>query len=109
MNVFEKIIAKEIPAEIVYEDEHILAFKDINPMAKVHVLIIPKKIGYKSVNEIDLRLIPRIFNVAKKIAKRLDIAESGYRIVTNVGDDANQTVHHVHFHLIGGEKLGKPC
>ena len=105
--VFCKIVKKEIPAEIVYEDEKIIAFKDIKPVAPVHILIIPKKhiptVDY--LEEKDRELIGELFLVAQKIAREQGISERGYRLLTNVGEDAGQTVDHLHFHLIGGEKL----
>ena len=105
--LFCKIAAKEIPSTGVYEDEEILAFKDINPVAPVHILIIPKK-HLSSVNDImkgDEAVIGRIFRVAAELARELGIAESGYRIVTNTGTDGGQVVGHLHFHLIGGKAL----
>lgn len=106
--IFCRIIAKEIPSEVLYEDEDILAFKDINPVAPVHILLIPKK-HIISVNDLidqDAQVIGRIFIVLKKLAAQLGIAESGYRVVTNTGKDGGQVVDHLHFHLIGGKELG---
>lgn len=106
--IFCKIIAKEIPSEVLYEDEDILAFKDIYPVAPVHILLIPKK-HIISVNDLidqDAQVIGRIFIVLKKLAAQLEIAESGYRVVTNTGKDGGQVVGHLHFHLIGGKELG---
>lgn len=105
--LFCKIVKGEIPSEKVYEDEEILAFKDINPVAPVHILVIPKK-HITSVNEIeteDQMLIGKIFSTIKKIAKEQGIAENGYRVVTNCGEDGRQEVKHIHFHLLGGKKL----
>jgi histidine triad (HIT) family protein len=106
--IFCKIINKEIPSQVVYEDEDILAFKDIHPVAPVHILIIPKK-HIESVNDIldeDTEVIGKIFVVMKTLASQLGVAESGYRVVTNIGADGGQEVGHLHFHLIGGKRLG---
>ncbi len=105
--IFGKIIAGEIPAEKVYEDDRILAIKDINPKAPVHILIIPKKEipDIQSVTEEDLPLIGEVIQVAQKLAKENDILE-GYRLLVNNGPLAGQSIFHLHFHLIGGSKLG---
>jgi histidine triad (HIT) family protein len=105
--LFCQIANKEIPAEIVYEDDKILAFKDIKPVAPVHLLIIPKK-HILSVNHLekqDRELIGELFLVAQKNAKEQGISKTGYRLVFNIGRDAGQTIEHLHLHLIGGEKL----
>lgn len=105
--IFCKITKEEIPASIVYEDNDILAFKDINPAAPVHILVIPKK-HITSIIEIqkgDEELIGKIFNVINKIAQEQGIAESGFRVITNCGEDAGQEVKHLHFHILGGTKL----
>ncbi len=106
---FCKISNKEIPADIVYEDEKILVFKDLNPAAKVHVLIIPKKhiASANDINEENCGLISYIFKCIPKIAKNLGL-EAGYRVVNNCGENGGQTVKHIHFHLLGGKKLGWP-
>ena len=104
--IFCKIIKGEIPSNKVYEDDEILAFKDINPMAPVHILIVPKK-HIESANDIeeeDEKVIGRIFTVIKKLAKEHNL-ENGYRIVNNCGEDGGQEVKHLHFHLLGGRKL----
>lgn len=106
--IFCKIINKEIPSEIVFEDEQVVAFKDINPVAPVHLLVIPKK-HMESLNDIedeDEALVGRILIVAKRLAKEFGIADSGYRVVNNCGDDGGQVVKHLHFHVIGGKPLG---
>lgn len=108
--IFCKIVNGEIPSEKVYEDDTVYAFKDINPVAPVHVLIVPKK-HIDSINNMcdeDLDIIPHIYAVAKILAKKMGISESGYRIATNCGEDAGQSVFHVHFHLIGGKVLQWP-
>lgn len=105
--LFCKIVRKEIPSEIVYEDDQILAFKDISPVAPVHILLIPKK-HLANVNDImkeDEIVTGQIFSVAKQLAHRSGIAESGYRVVTNTGTDGGQVIGHLHFHLIGGKAL----
>ena len=104
--IFCKIIKGEIPSNKVYEDDEILAFKDINPMAPVHILVIPKK-HIESVNEIEKEdeiLIGKIFTVIKKLAEENGL-DNGYRIVNNCGEDGGQAVKHLHFHLLGGRKL----
>lgn len=106
-SVFKKIIDGELPCEKVFENERILAFKDIHPVAPVHLLIIPKKEidSLQSVKAEDLQLIGEMMVVAQKLAKEYGILE-GYRLLTNNGPLSGQVVHHLHFHLIGGRKLG---
>ena len=105
--IFAKIIKGEIPAEKVFENERIVAFKDINPAAPIHILIVPKKEipDLQSVSQEDLPLIGEIIQVAQALAQRYEIAD-GYRFLTNNGPHAGQTIFHLHFHLIGGRKLG---
>ena len=105
--IFCKIIKKEIPSSIVYEDSEILAFRDINPAAPVHILVIPKKhiSCAKDIKVEDEALIGKIFTVINKIAADLKL-ENGFRIVNNCGEDGGQEVMHLHFHLLGGKKLG---
>jgi len=108
--IFCRIVNKEIPAEIVYEDELVLAFKDIAPQAPIHILIIPKK-HYSTLLDMaddEKELIGHIFVIAKKIAKQKDIDGKGFRIVTNCNSDGGQTVFHVHFHLLAGRKMHWP-
>jgi len=108
--IFSKIINKEIPAEIVYEDDELLAFNDINPQAPVHILIIPKK-EIKTLNDIeskDKEVMGRMILLAKDLAKENNIDKSGYRTVFNCNDDGGQTVFHIHLHLIGGRPLNWP-
>ena len=105
--IFCKIANKEMPSEIVYEDDEVVAFKDIKPVAPVHLLIITQK-HIPSVDHLesgDKELIGSLFLVAQKIAREQGVAETGYRLVFNVGPDAGQTVDHLHLHLIGGHKL----
>ena len=106
--LFCKIITGEIPSTKVYEDEKILAFKDINPQAPVHILIIPKE-HYDSVNALTEDTAPvvgDIMLVAKRLAEEFHLG-NGYRVITNIGEDGGQTVKHLHFHLIGGVKLAE--
>ena len=106
--IFEKIIDGEIPCDKVFENERILAFKDIAPVAPVHILIIPKKKGIGSIQDLeaeDFSLMIEIVEVAQNLARDFNLG-NGYRLLTNVGRDAGQEVLHLHFHLIGGKKLG---
>jgi len=104
--VFGKIIEGKLPCEKVFENERIIAFKDIYPAAPVHILIMPKKEipDLQSLQHADLSLIAEIVEVAQKLAKEFDITD-GYRLLTNNGPDAGQTIFHLHFHLIGGRRL----
>jgi len=107
--IFCKIIAGEIPSKQVYKDDLVTAFYDINPVAPVHVLIVPNE-HIPSVNEVQENheaILGRMFTVAKKIAAEHGIAERGYRLVVNTGSEAGQEVFHLHMHLLGGRKLGK--
>lgn len=108
--IFSKIIKKEIPADIVYESETVLAFKDINPQAPVHVLIIPKKPiqDISQATEEDKVLLGECLLVAGELAGKLGIEDSGYRVVSNKGSNAGQTVFHLHFHLLGGRAFSWP-
>ena len=105
--IFSKIVAGEIPAEIVYRDDRVTAFKDINPAAPVHILIIPRKhIG--SVNQMeasDEAILGHLFTVARHLAAENEIDQSGYRLAVNTGPDAGQSVFHLHMHLIGGRRM----
>jgi histidine triad (HIT) family protein len=105
--VFGRIVKGELPCDKVFENERILAFKDIHPQAPVHILIIPKKEipDLQSIEPEDLPLIAEITSVAQKLAEQFGIDESGYRFLTNNGPDSGQIVHHLHFHLIGGKYL----
>ncbi|MCS7239266.1 MAG: histidine triad nucleotide-binding protein [Thermoguttaceae bacterium] len=107
--VFQRIIDREIPADIVYEDDRCIAFKDIHPAAPVHVLIVPKQL-IATVNDVtpaDEPVMGHLFSAAKAVAAKLGLA-GGYRIVINCGPDAGQEVMHVHLHLLGGRKFGWP-
>jgi len=104
--IFCKIVAGEIPSTKVYEDEKILAFRDINPEAPVHVLVIPKEHidSANCINESNSALVAHIFECIPKIANAEGL-DGGYRIITNIGEDGGQSVHHMHFHILGGKKL----
>ncbi|RRD39485.1 histidine triad nucleotide-binding protein [Leptotrichia sp. OH3620_COT-345] len=106
--IFKKIIDKEIPANIVYEDEEFLAFHDINPAAKIHVLVIPKKEikNLDDASEKDLELLGKLQLTVAKVARILEIAEEGYRVVTNINKNGGQEIYHIHYHILGGEPLG---
>ena len=109
MCLFCKIINKEIPADIVYENDKVIAFRDINPQARVHVLILPK-IHIENIRDItdeNKHIIGDIHLIANEVAKKLGVYESGYRLITNCGNDAGQTVMHLHYHLIAGQRLGE--
>jgi histidine triad (HIT) family protein len=106
--IFSKIIRKEIPASVVYQDEEVTAFKDINPKAPVHVLIVPNKV-IPTVNDIgpeDEAVLGRLFSIAKKIAAETGIAQGGYRLIVNCNSDGGQEVFHLHMHLLGGKPMG---
>ncbi len=108
--LFCKIIAGEIPSAKVYEDDTVFAFRDIEPQAPVHVLIVPKEhiASAKEINETNSAVVAHIFEAAAKIAKDEGL-EDGYRIVNNCGDSAGQTVKHLHFHLMGGREFTWPA
>ena len=109
--IFSKIIRKEIPANIVFENETVLAFKDINPQAPVHVLIIPKE-EIATTREISgqfhAKLLGELFDAANEIARKFGIEKEGFRIVINCGENGGQEVYHLHMHLLGGRKLNWP-
>lgn len=105
-NVFAKIIRGELPCEKVFEDEEIIAFKDIAPVAPVHILIVPKKeiANLQALKPEDYHILGAVAAVAQKLAEEFEIVE-GYRLLTNSGSEAGQTIFHLHFHLIGGRRL----
>lgn len=107
--IFCKIINKEIPADILYEDDDVFAFRDISPAAPVHVLVIPKKhiSALTDLKKEDENLIGKIFTCINEMAKKENIFERGYRVIVNCGEDGCQEVKHLHFHLLGGKKLGE--
>ncbi len=105
--IFGKIIRREIPAQIVHETDNVIAFRDINPQAPIHVLVIPKK-PISSVEALlpeDASLMGEVLLAAAEIARKEGLAEGGYRLVTNIGHDGGQTVSHLHFHLLGGRPM----
>ncbi|OOF71067.1 purine nucleoside phosphoramidase [Rodentibacter caecimuris] len=107
--IFSKIIRKEIPADIIYQDDLVTAFRDISPQAPTHILIIPNHI-IPTVNEVnteDELVLGRLFTVAAKLARQEGIAEDGYRLIVNCNKHGGQEVFHLHMHLVGGEPLGK--
>jgi len=108
--IFQKIVKKEVPAQILYEDDKALCFKDINPIADVHVLVIPKKpiSGMGALKEEDSGLVGHCLFIASKVARQLGIDKTGYRIVTNEGKHGQQSVNWLHFHVIGGRQLSWP-
>ncbi|MEO0533523.1 MAG: histidine triad nucleotide-binding protein [Cyanobacteria bacterium P01_A01_bin.123] len=108
--IFGKIIRKEIPADIVYEDDLCLAFKDITPQAPTHVLVIPKKPipTLANVSPEDKELMGHLLLTVKAIADQLGLTDNGYRVVINTGNDGGQTVFHLHLHLLGGRSLQWP-
>ncbi len=107
--LFTKIINKEIPADMVYEDELVAAFRDINPQAPTHILIVPKKPipTVDDVSEADEAALGRLFTAAAKIARREGISANGYRLIINCRDHGGQEVYHLHMHLLGGRPLGR--
>ncbi len=109
-DLFLKIISREIPADIVYENDDVLAFRDVNPQAPLHVLIIPK-VHIRTINEMqpqNAELFGKLFLAAQDIAAQQGIAEDGYRVVMNCNSAAGQTVFHVHLHLLGGRQFSWP-
>lgn len=109
-SLFEKIIEREIPAEIVYEDDEVLAFKDINPQAPVHLLVIPKK-RYDRIADVpekEKNLVGHLLITAAKVAQESGLKESGYRIAINNGKDGGESVPHLHVHVLGGRALSWP-
>lgn len=106
--IFSKIIRREIPADILYQDDLVTAFRDIHPQAPTHVLIIPNKL-IPTVNDVtpeDELMLGRLFTVARKIAEQEGIAENGYRLLVNCNRDGGQEVYHLHMHILGGRRLG---
>ena len=107
--IFQKIADREIPADIVYEDDRCIAFRDINPQAPTHLLVVPRKV-IPTLNDLtpeDEPLVGHLFTVARELAAREGL-DNGYRCVFNCGPDASQTVFHIHLHLLGGRKMGWP-
>ncbi len=108
-DLFEKIVTKEIPANILYQDEYVTAFEDISPQVPVHVLIVPNQ-NIPTVNAAepeDEAVLGKLILTAKKLARELGIAEEGYRLIINCNEHGGQDVFHLHMHLLGGKKLGR--
>ena len=110
MTIFEKIIRREIPANIVYEDDDVIAFHDVDPKAPVHVLIVPKRVipRLAEASEEDGALLGRLLLASRKVAEKLDLLKSGYRVVINSGPDAGESVPHLHVHVLGKRALAWP-
>jgi histidine triad (HIT) family protein len=110
MTIFEKIIAREIPAKLVFEDEEIVAFHDINPQAPVHFLVVPKKVIPRIAEAVkdDQAFLGRLLLVARDLAKELGLNEGGFRIVINNGRNGGETVPHLHVHVLGGRHMAWP-
>ena len=108
--LFCKIAAGEIPADVVFEDEEIMAFRDINPQAPVHVLVIPRRHirGFDDIGVDDEALVGRVARATARVAEQEGVAQSGYRCVVNRGPDAQQSVDHLHFHVLGGRQMTWP-
>ena len=106
--IFSQIVRREIPADIVYQDDLVTAFRDISPAAPTHVLVVPNSViaSARDVTDGDEPVLGRMFSVAAHIAREQGIAETGYRLIVNCGDDGCQEVYHLHMHLIGGRPLG---
>lgn len=109
--LFCKIVSREIPADIVYEDDEVLAFKDIDPQAPTHMLVIPKRhiATLNDIEERDLSLVGRLPQTAAKLAKEQGFADEGYRVVMNCNENGGQTVYHIHMHLMGGRRFTWPA
>ncbi len=110
MTIFEKIIAREIPADIVYEDDDCLAFHDIHPQAPVHVLVIPKRKveNVASLTDGDQELAGKLLLAVRNVAQQLKLDDAGYRVVANCGRDGGQTVDHLHLHVLAGRPMKWP-
>lgn len=110
--IFSKIINREIKADIVYETDNVLAFRDINPQAPTHILIIPKTTGISTVKEIKgsehAELLGEMYDAANKLAEQEGIADDGFRLVINCGPNGGQEVYHLHMHLLGGRQMNWP-
>ena len=107
--IFCQIIAGKIPSEITYRDEEVIAFRDINPAAPIHLLIVPKKhiLSLAHLSQADLPLVEHMINVANQLAREEGVSENGYRLVINCRGDAGQEVPHLHLHLLGGRRLSR--
>ncbi len=108
--LFCKIVSEEVPGEIVYRDDQVTAFNDINPVAPTHILIVPNQ-HMSSVNDMDQAAEPTVghmFTVARELAEQRNLQDSGYRLIINTGPDAGQDIFHLHLHLIGGQRMRHP-
>lgn len=110
-SLFTRIINREIPADIVYEDDQVIAFNDIEPQAPVHVLVVPKReiATLNDLTEDDLALVGRLHMTAARIAREKGFADDGYRVVMNCNEYGGQSVYHIHLHLMGGRRMGWPA
>src|SRR5882724_5803504 len=110
MTIFEKIIARQIPAKIIWEDDDAVAFQDVNPQAPVHVLIVPKRVVPRlaDAKPADEALLGKLLLASRTVAEKLDLLKSGYRVVINSGPDAGESVPHLHVHLLGKRALAWP-
>jgi histidine triad (HIT) family protein len=110
VTIFEKIVRREIPADIVWEDDEVLAFRDVNPQAPVHVLIVPKRVVPRlaEATPADEALLGKLLLAARAVAEKLDLVKSGYRVVINSGPDAGESVPHLHLHVLGKRALAWP-
>lgn len=108
--LFCNVIEKKIPSDVVYEDEHAIAFRDIRPVAPTHVLVVPRKhvAAIHDLTEVDVDTVGRVMLAARNVAHQLGLEKDGYRLVINDGDAAGQTVHHIHVHVLGGRSLSWP-
>jgi histidine triad (HIT) family protein len=106
MCIFCKIVNGEIPNKTILEDEKFLAFEDINPSCKVHILVIPKD-HYTSFDVVPPKIMAGMTEFIQKVASKLNLREDGYRLITNIGEQGGQVVHHLHFHILGGEYVGR--
>jgi len=106
--IFCKIVNKQIPADIVYEDDVVLAFNDIHPVAPVHILLVPKAhiASLNDIEESNIKIIGNIHLAIKRIAKLAGVSDTGYKVISNCGKDAGQTVFHLHYHIVGGKNFG---
>jgi histidine triad (HIT) family protein len=108
--IFCDIVNKKIPANIVFESDDVLAFEDISPQAPTHILVIPKKhiANILEIESNDVKLLGNLLEAVRELASKFGIKDRGFRVVTNTGDEGGQTVHHLHFHLLGGRPLSWP-
>jgi histidine triad (HIT) family protein len=108
--LFCKIASGDIPVEKLYDDEYVTAFKDINPVAPVHILVIPKKhiTSILELNNSNIDILSKLFKVINKLSEEFNISKDGFRVITNCGENGGQSVKHLHFHLIGGRNMQWP-